>query len=76
MLILLSIHIKGAKKVDSVQDVLEQADIVFVATAHKRIFKINSWVLKSKIKYVFDGRNCLNAKKFEQAGLIYTGIGI
>ena len=74
---LATIHIKGAKKLDSVQDVLEQADIVFVATAHSEYVKLTPAILKSKeIKYVFDGRNCLNAKKFEQAGLIYTGIGI
>jgi nucleotide sugar dehydrogenase len=60
----------------SLDEVLEKVDYVVVATAHKEFKAISAEQLKNAgIKAIVDGRNCLDKKSIESAGVKYKGIG-
>lgn len=68
--------LKGIEQVATLEEALETADAVFVATAHDQYKAIDAQLLKKYgIRYVFDGRNCLDRDALKQGGLIYKGIG-
>jgi len=60
----------------SVDNVLDKSDYLILATAHDEFFTISANQLKEfEIKAVVDGRNCLDKKSIESAGIKYKGIG-
>ncbi|MBN2367811.1 nucleotide sugar dehydrogenase [Candidatus Woesearchaeota archaeon] len=63
--------------VDSIEDALEGVYSVILVTDHNEFReKITPKLLESKgIKLVIDGRNCLDKKGIEKAGILYRGIG-
>lgn len=66
----------GRSTHDSLESVLTGADAVIVATGHT-IFKLltPTVYLNHQVKVVVDGRNCLPAAAYTEAGLVYRGIG-
>ncbi|HEY4964181.1 MAG TPA: nucleotide sugar dehydrogenase [Candidatus Saccharimonadales bacterium] len=71
------ITIKGSTVSSNIEDALKDVDAIFIGTAHKTFIEcltIDS-LKKNSIKYVFDGRNCLDKKMFENTGIVYVGIG-
>jgi UDP-N-acetyl-D-glucosamine dehydrogenase len=69
--------IKGAVVFSSLNEALKNADGVFLGTAHD-VYKqtITADVLrKYGIKYVLDGRNCLDKSSIIKSGIAYHGIG-
>lgn len=71
-----TIHIKGAERVKSLETALKRADAVFIATAHNEYKQLDAAKFKKfGIKYVYDGRNCLDPQALWQGGLAYKGVG-
>ena len=61
----------------SIEDALKGSNILMVATDHT-VFKekVTAEMLgEFRIKVVVDGRNCLDKKGIENAGILYLGIG-
>lgn len=69
--------IKGARDVKTLDEALRAADVVFVGTAHDEYVKrlTPSYLKKHGIRYVFDGRNCLDKAAFAKSNILYKGIG-
>jgi UDP-N-acetyl-D-glucosamine dehydrogenase len=69
--------VKGARVVKTLEEALKSADIVFVGTAHDEYVKRLTplYLKKHGIRYVFDGRNCLDKAAFEASSIHYRGIG-
>lgn len=62
--------------VKTLEEGLENADAIIVATAHTAFKKLTpNQVLQNGVKAVIDGRNCLLKEKFIEAGVTYRGIG-
>lgn len=61
----------------SVEELLEKADVLFVATAHAAYSQHFSTknLQKYGVRYVLDGRNCLDREAIMAAGITYRGIG-
>lgn len=69
--------VKGAAIAETLEDALLTADVLFIGTGHT-IYKeqLTADVLKKNgIRYVFDGRNCLDKESIVAAGISYRGIG-
>jgi UDP-N-acetyl-D-glucosamine dehydrogenase len=68
---------KGATSVKTIDEALAGADVVFIGTAHDVYLKeLTPQKLKQHgIRYVLDGRNCLDKEPIKQAGIHYHGIG-
>jgi UDP-N-acetyl-D-mannosaminuronate dehydrogenase len=59
-----------------INEVLEDADYVFMCTAHKNyIEEINNLLTYTKIIGIMDGCNIYNADMFKSSGIAYSGIG-
>lgn len=70
------IHIKGVEKEADLKQVLDAADVVFVATAHDIYKQLDPKQLKQQgIQAILDGRNCLDPAAVRNAGIAYQGIG-
>lgn len=69
--------IKGAFTVSNIEDALQGADAIFIGTAHTAYLrKLSADLLKKHgVRYVLDGRNCLDQKSIENVGIRYKGIG-
>lgn len=69
--------IKGATGAKTLEEALEAADVVFIGTAHDEYVKrlTPRMFKKYNIRYVFDGRNCLNKEALIKSGIHYHGIG-
>ncbi len=69
--------IKGSNVSDSIDDALTGAEAVFIGTAHSEYSSLVTAELLSKhgVKYVLDGRNCLERDAIVDAGIHYHGIG-
>lgn len=70
-------HVKGAELVDSLEEVLESADAIFIGTAHDE-YKNSltpDMLDKHGIQFVLDGRNCLDGAAIAEHGIVYKGIG-
>lgn len=62
-----------AKKMD---EAVDGAKVVIVATAHKIFSKISpAYLLKNGVLILIDGRNFLPKEKFIKVGVVYRGIG-
>lgn len=60
----------------SLEEALEDAACVVIATAHKEFRELAPEFFKTRgIDAIVDGRNCLPKEKFGAAGIIYEGIG-
>ncbi|MBX7051885.1 MAG: nucleotide sugar dehydrogenase [Flavobacteriales bacterium] len=65
---------KGFQPVDDIY--ATGAEAVFVVTMHEQYKKLDYYKLAaSGVRFLVDGRNGLDRKAAESAGLIYTGIG-
>ena len=69
--------IKKGSNVVSLDEALDKADTVVLATHHKQFLdKLSPDFLKGKkIKAVIDARNVLDKKGIEAKGILYKGIG-
>jgi UDP-N-acetyl-D-mannosaminuronate dehydrogenase len=62
--------------VNSLDEALDKAEAVVIATAHKKFGDLTKQISKRKnIKVVIDGMNKLDKKEIEKVGIIYRGIG-
>ncbi len=69
--------ISGVVPAKSLEEALEIADVVFIGTAHKQFSQEIDGKLLSKynIRYVLDGRNCLDDTSIITENIKYAGIG-
>lgn len=69
--------IKGALVMPTVEEALEHADALFVGTAHDEYVRDLSpeMLVQFGIRYVLDGRNCLDRDGILANGIQYRGIG-
>ncbi|TXH00716.1 MAG: nucleotide sugar dehydrogenase [Candidatus Moraniibacteriota bacterium] len=70
-------HVLGRSTEKSLETFLEKADCLILATDH-RVFKeqLTPELLKQyNIEVLIDGKNCLDKKAFQSAGILYKGIG-
>lgn len=64
---------KGTK---NLKEAIDGVMAVIIATGHKKIIdELPSLLCKSSVKFVIDGRNCLNKEKIEKLKIVYKGIG-
>jgi len=69
-------HILGKSTVKSLEEVLQGAVAIVLATDHKEFKEINPEVFaKAGVKVIVDGKNCLDKNKIKELGIIYKGIG-
>ena len=71
-------HIKQNKhktQTQSMQEALEQADILVFLTDHKEFKELDPSTLNAKSKIVFDTKNCLNREAWEKAGFQFHLLG-
>lgn len=62
--------------INSLEDILEKVNAVIITTAHDEFKKLTpEKIIKSKVKIIIDGRNCLDKESFIKAGIHYQGIG-
>lgn len=59
----------------SLDDALQWAEVVILATAHNEFIENVPKQIKSNIVLFFDGRNCFDKEIFEAKGIKYSGIG-
>jgi UDP-N-acetyl-D-glucosamine dehydrogenase len=71
------ISIPGGTYCSDVEDALNGSDVLFVGTAHSEYVRsLKPRALRAAgVRYVYDGRNCLDRSAFETAGIVYKGIG-
>lgn len=70
------ISIKGVEVEKSFEKCFLGADAVFIATGHDLYKSITPDFLNQyNVKFIFDGRNCLERDVFEGSGIAYQGIG-
>lgn len=69
--------IKGAEISATLDDALAGSDAIFIGTAHDDYIEaLTPEKLKEHgIRYVFDGRNCLDKQAIVDTGILYKGIG-
>ncbi len=69
--------IKGALVLPTFEETLEHADALFVGTAHDEYTQSLSaeTLARFGIRYVLDGRNCLDKEAILDMGIRYKGIG-
>ena len=69
--------VKLSSRVDQLFTVLKKSDALFVATAHDEYLKYLTAENLSTfgVKYVYDGRNCLDKDAIAAAGISYKGVG-
>jgi UDP-N-acetyl-D-glucosamine dehydrogenase len=60
-----------------IEELLEKVDVLFVASAHAAYLEYFSAkkLKKHNVRYVLDGRNCLDRDAIVAAGIVYRGIG-
>lgn len=69
-------YVPEKSDVERIEDALEHASAVVVATDHALFRNLRGHTLaKNGLRVVVDGRNCLDKEKIEEAGLFYLGIG-
>lgn len=71
-------RIVGTKIVDDMHALLAEVDAICVATRHQEYLDLLApdVLAKYNIKYVIDGRNCLDGALIKSAGVAYAGIGM
>lgn len=60
--------------VESIDELIEWADVLLICTAHDQIIKYPFERL-AKLRLVVDGRNCIDSKIIKSCGINYRGIG-
>lgn len=66
----------GATKEADLEKALDEADAVFIATAHDTYTQLTpAYFKKHGIRYILDGRNCLDPAALHREGIAYQGIG-
>lgn len=69
-------HVQHKSTTVSISEAFDGADAVVLATAHDVFRELTPELFtKHGVKVVVDGRNTLDKKLFEEAGIIYKGIG-
>ncbi len=69
-------HIPKRSDVNSLTELLREAEAVILVTNHREFQDLNGEMLKKhKIKVIVDGVNALDKEDIEEAGVIYKGIG-
>lgn len=73
----ISRKIKLSRREQELSSILQKSDAIFVATAHSEYIDVLTPdnLLMYDIKYVYDGRNCLDKEGIEKAGIAYKGVG-
>jgi nucleotide sugar dehydrogenase len=66
--------IKG--KVENLKQAIHKAKAIVIATSHKEfVDELPRLLLKSQVRVIVDGRNCLDKEKIKKMNIIYKGIG-
>ncbi len=69
--------VKDLSTVENIHELFSKCKALILCTAHTSI--INNMIPKKlteyKIKFVIDGRNCLNGEAIANAGIYYKGVG-
>ena len=69
-------HILGKSTVKTLDEALDGAVAIILATDHNEFKSIDPQIFKDKnIKVIVDGKNCLDKDKIRELGIIYEGIG-
>lgn len=70
-------NMRNVTRVDQLEDLLSNCEAIFLATGHREYVELITPELLNKhgIRFIFDGRNCLDKAAFRAAGIIYRGIG-
>lgn len=70
-------HVKKLSTASSLEDLLSQSKALLLATDHREFKETLTPELLKKhtIRVIVDGKNCLEKRAFEKAGIIYKGIG-
>jgi UDP-N-acetyl-D-glucosamine dehydrogenase len=69
-------HVPERSSSLSVEDALDGVYAVVIATPHKEFKELQpEYLLKKGIQVVVDGHNCLDKDMFENAGIVYRGVG-
>ncbi len=69
-------YVRHESTVRSIEEALEGADAVVVATAHDEFTRLSPSDLETRgIRIVIDGRNCLDKDSFRASRISYRGIG-
>ncbi|MEK7510963.1 MAG: nucleotide sugar dehydrogenase [Patescibacteria group bacterium] len=69
-------YVSHGSTVDSLEEALDGADAVIIATDHEEFCKLTPESFTDYgIDIVIDGRNCLDKEEFVDAGITYRGIG-
>jgi len=68
--------VPSAEIVTDLKSVLEGIDVVVIGCAHNE-YLAEGLITKSnsKVRYVYDGRNCLDAEAIKKDGILYKGVG-
>lgn len=68
---------KYMARIEKLEDILALSDALFIGTAHTEYIENLTPELLTKhgIKYVFDGRNCLDKDALVKAGIVYRAVG-
>ncbi|MEK4228374.1 nucleotide sugar dehydrogenase [Solibacillus sp. FSL H8-0538] len=66
---------KHATQTQSLDEAVENADILLFLTDHNEFKSLAAATVKSKNKIVFDTKNCLNRSQWEQAGFQFHLLG-
>jgi UDP-N-acetyl-D-glucosamine dehydrogenase len=71
------VRLGGVEKALTLEEALDGADAVFVATAHRdyREQLTPDMLERHNIKWVYDGRNCLKREDFRTSIVAYKGVG-
>lgn len=73
-----ALEIHGSENSSTLDDALRDADVLFIGTAHDA-FKNSitpAMLKKYGIRYIYDGRNCLDSNAMTKNGIAYKGVGI
>lgn len=69
-------HFPNRSNVHSLDEALDSAFAVVIATDHNEFKQLTPDTLASKgVKVVIDGKNCLNKAEFDKSDISYKGIG-
>ena len=69
-------YVKDKSNVKGINELLNMADYIILATDHNEFKNMDLNKLKeNNIKTVIDGRNCLDREKIKSLGISYHGIG-
>ncbi|MFA5993957.1 MAG: nucleotide sugar dehydrogenase [Parcubacteria group bacterium] len=75
-LIIFDPFVPGLSNVKSIDELLEKSDALLLTANHAEFVQIPvENFAKNNIKIIIDGKNCLDKKAIQTAGIVYSGIG-